>query len=321
MQGLISLTSNEKIAQRVKKHREDTYQMFVSRYLEFLPLIINYEGLTETAVDPLILENFLHQGVGVAIGPNVEGKTVILGYVTRANTLPVNGVSQLMMSPLTKNDIVMIIPQSQQLEYYKQITYHDGYESGNFVVLYNKPYNLQNDYNIVQLYGERIAELSLTRYSIYMQAKISHVVKGDADDEDIEQIVDDLWNGKPFIKTSTYFDEDNIVAVNNVSEIISALPELKREYQNNIAELNCILGLNSLGVDKESGVSDVEAQSNTAFKKANESIYLRARNEPLKHYNKKFGTAIQAEFNDLMISQLSSLEKVQMGENNDTFNN
>lgn len=316
MNHFIEVPSTDRIAERVKQHRELTYQMFISRYMEFLPLIINYSGLEKTAIDPLVLENFLRQGVGVAIGPNVEGVTTILGYVTRMNTLPFNGVSQITMKPLTGKDIVYIIPKEQQLEHYKQMTYHDSFKSGNFVVLYNKPYNLQNDYELINLYADRIAEITLSRYSIYMQAKVSHVVKGEADDQDIEQIANDLLNGKPYIKTSTYFDEDNIVEINSVSDIISALPELKREYQNNIAELNCMLGLNSLGVDKESGVSDIEAQSNTAFKKANEGIYLRARNEPLIRYNEKFGTEIKAEFNDLMISQLSSLERVQLDENN-----
>lgn len=316
MNPLISVPSTDKIAERVREHRELTYQMFVSRYMEFLPLIINYTGIEKTGIDPLVLENFLHQGVGVAIGPNIEGKTVILGYVTRINTLPVNGVSTLTLDPLNGNDIVYIIPDSEKLPHYRQITFHDGFESGNFVVLYNKPYNLQNDYEIINLYADRIAEITLSRYSIYMQSKISHVIKGEADDQDTEQIANDLLNGKPYIKTSTYFDEDNIVEINSVSDIISALPELKREYQNNIAELNCMLGLNSLGVDKESGVSEIEAQSNTAFKKANEGIYLRARNEPLKRYNAKFGTELKAEFNDLMISQLSSLERVQLYEVN-----
>lgn len=303
---------SDKIAERVRRHREQTYNMFIQRYMEFLPLIINYEGLDNTHIDPLILENLLRQGIGVAIGVNVQGKTCILGYVTRMNTLPINGVSQTLLAPLSGQDINFIIPKSQQLEHYKQMTHHDGFQSGNFVVLYNKPYNLQNDYELVNLYADRIAELTLSRYSIYMQAKVSHVIKGEPDDEDIETIADDLLNGKPFIKSSSYFDEENVVEINSVSDIISALPELKREYQNNIAELNCMLGLNSLGVDKESGVSDIEAQSNTAFKKANEAIYLRARNEPLRHYNEKFGTQIKAEFNDLMVQQLSSMERLQM---------
>ena len=73
-----------------------------------------------------------------------------------------------------------------------------------------------------------------------------------------------------------------------------------------------MLGLNTLGVDKESGVSDAEAQSNKSFKKANENIYLTARNEPLALYNKKFGTSIHAEYRDQQVKELSSIERVNL---------
>lgn len=146
-----------------------------------------------------------------------------------------------------------------------------------------------------------------------MQAKISTVIRGEADDEDVEQITQDLYNGAPFIKTTKFFDPDeSILSINEGQALISALPELKREYQNNIAELNNILGLTSLAVDKESGVSQSEAESNKAYQKANAGIYLQARNEKLKHYNDKFKTQIKASFRDEIASELSSLEKIQI---------
>lgn len=315
----ISDTSTNNVAQRVAQHRDKVYQMFVNRYMEFLPLIINYSGIDDLPIKPSNIETILRQGVGVAIGMTKSGQTAMLGYVQQQNqSNPINGLSLVSSQPLYGGDIAFIIDKDERLEHYKEITYHDNFKSGNFVVLYNKPFTFtcNNDYQIIDLYCDRLAEISLSRYSIYMQSKVSHVIKGEADDEDIEQIANDLLNGKPFIKTSTYFDEDNVVEINSVSDVISALPELKREYQNNIAELNSILGLNSLGVDKEAGVSSIEAQSNMSFKKANEAIYLKARNEPLKHYNNKFGTRIQAEYNDLMVSELSSLERVTLDENN-----
>ena len=146
-----------------------------------------------------------------------------------------------------------------------------------------------------------------------MQAKISTVIRGEANDEDVEQITQDLYNGSPFIKTTKFFDPDeSILSINEGQGLISALPELKREYQNNIAELNNILGLTSLAVDKESGVSQSEAESNKAYQKANAGIYLQARNEKLKHYNDKYKTKLKASFRDEIASELSSLEKVQI---------
>ena len=107
------------------------------------------------------------------------------------------------------------------------------------------------------------------------------------------------WNGNSKAK---FFDPDeSILSINEGQSIISALPELKREYQNNIAELNNILGLSSLAVDKESGVSQTEAQSNKAYQKANANIYLQARNEKLQHYNDKYITRLKA--NDATVEQ------------------
>lgn len=311
--GFIEMPSTTKVAEKVKNQRNLTYSFFMSRYMEFLPLIINYSGIDNTFISPLVVENMLRQGVGVAIGQTSVGKTAVLGYITKDRTLNYSGINSFTQKPCTHHDINFTINKGLRCEKYKEMTFHDGYITGNFVVLYNKPFTLLNDYEVVSMYADKLAEISLSRYSLYMQSKISRVIKGEADDQDTERIANDLLNGVPFIKTTDYFDaEDNIVEVNDISNLISALPELKREYQNNIAELNSILGLNSLGVDKESGVSDIEAQSNTSFKKANESIYLKARNEPLKHYNHKFKENIKAEFNDLMVSELSSLEKVEM---------
>ena len=72
--------------------------------------------------------------------------------------------------------------------------------------------------------------------------------------------------------------------------------EMKREYQNKISELCNFLGINSLAVDKESGVSDTEANSNRSFTTANSSIYLRGR-EPFDMLNKRFSQDERYNFN------------------------
>ena len=306
----IEETLNEKIKMRMIAHRNAIFRFFRNRYREFLPVVIGYEGLEETRIDPIQLEIWLRQGYGVAIGETTRG-IMILGTVPRQSQIYTLGTNYS-VSPLTSSDINYFISKRIRVSN-KEITYHDGFQSGNMVVLYNKPYNLTNDYEIIDLYTERIAEISLSRLSIYMQAKISTVIRGEADDEDVEQITNDLYNGAPFIETTMMFDPDeSILSINNGQEVISALPELKREYQNNIAELNNILGLSALGVDKSSGVSDIEAQSNKAYQKANSNVYLKSRNEKLKLLNEKFGLNMRAEFADEIASQLSSLEKIQV---------
>lgn len=309
-QPTIEQSLNEKIKMRMITHRNAMYHFFRNRYREFLPVVIGYEGLENTAIDPIQLEIWLRQGYGVAIGETSRG-IMLLGTVARQSQLYTMGTNYS-VRPLTSGDVNYFISKRIRVKN-KEISYHDGYQSGNMVVLYNKPYNLTNDFEIIDLYAERIAEITLSRLSIYMQAKISTVIRGEADDEDVEQITSDLYNGSPFIETTTMFDpEESIIAINNGQEVISALPELKREYQNNIAELNNILGLSALGVDKASGVSDIEAQSNKAYQKANAQVYLKARNEKLKLLNEKFCTNIKAEYQDQIASELSSLEKIQV---------
>lgn len=301
---------NEKIKKRMVSHRNDIFHFFKNRYREFLPVVIGYENLNGTRIDPIQLEIWLRQGYGVAVGETTRG-IMILGTVPRQSQIYTLGTNYS-VSPLTSKDVNYFISKKIRVKN-KEITYHDGFQSGNMVVIYNKPYQLTNDFEIIDLYAERIAEISLSRFSIYMQAKISTVIRGEADDEDVVKITNDLYNGAPYIETTTMFDPDeSVLSINNSQEVISALPELKREYQNNIAELNNILGLSALGVDKSSGVSDIEAQSNKAYQKANSNIYLKSRNEKFKLLNEKFGLDIKAEFADEIASQLSSLEKIQI---------
>lgn len=306
----IEQSLNEKIKMRMVNHRNAIYNFFKNRYREFLPVVIGYTGVEKTKIDPIQLEIWLRQGYGVAVGETKRG-IMILGTVPRQSNL-YSLSSNYSVAPMTSNDISYFISEKIRVKN-KEITYHDGYESGNMVVIYNKPYQLTNDFEIIDLYAENIAEIALSRLSIYMQAKIATVIRGESDDEDVEQITNDLYNGSPFIETTLEFDpRQSVLSIDNGASVVGALPELKREYQNNIAELNNILGLSALGVDKASGVSDIEAQSNKAYQKANSNVYLKSRNEKLKLLNDKFDLSIKSEYNDEIVSELSSLEKVKI---------
>lgn len=308
--SVIEQSLNEKIKMRLVSHRNAVYRFFRNRYREFLPVVIGYTGLESTKIDPIQLEIWLRQGYGVAVGETTRG-IMILGTVPRQSNI-YSLSSNYSVAPMTTNDITYFINEKIRVKN-KEITYHDGYESGNMVVIYNKPYQLTNDFEIIDLYSERIAEIALSRFSIYMQAKIATVIRGESDDEDVEQLTQDLYNGSPFIETTLEFDpRQSVLSIDNGASVVGALPELKREYQNNIAELNNILGLSALGVDKASGVSEIEAQSNKAYQKANSNVYLKSRNEKFKLLNDKFDLSIKAEYADEIASELSSLEKVKI---------
>ena len=303
----------EKIYQRILYHRNRFSRLFFNRYLELLPLTIGYEHIEDNLIDQIKLELILRQGRGAVIGELSNGKIGLLGYIiNKYNQYDFNSVNYVNNYRFTKNDINFIISKKLRCKNYIELSDYDDFETGNFVVLWNKPQTFTNDFEIVNHYTDELTEIIVSRYSIIMQSKINTFLRDEFGSEDLSEIASDLYNGKPYIKTTSKFDvEEHIINISNTA-FVSALSELKRTYQNIIAELNSMLGLNSLGVDKESGVSNVEAQSNRSFKKANENIYLRARNEPLEKLNRKFGTSLHAEYYDSMITQLSSLEKVEV---------
>lgn len=310
---LIQESFTEKITEKIVRHRNNFHQIMTNRYAEFLPLTIGYENLYGTQLNQLRIEYLLRSGYAVAIGELSTGLIGLLGVINNFSKRYENDF-QNVLKPLTKKDINFTISKILQCSDYSEICDYDCYTSGNFVVLTNKPYSLNNDFNIIKHYVDEMTEIIVSRYSISMQAKINTFLRDEFNSEDMEDIASDLYNGKPWIKTSTKFDiNEHIINISNTT-FVSALTELKRTYQNIIAELNSMLGLNALGVDKESGVSENEANSNKSFRKSNESIYLRARNEPLSHLNEIFKTNLKAEYVDSMVKELSSIEKLEVFE-------
>lgn len=304
----------EKIGEKIINHRNRFYRLFSNRYYEFLPLTIGLEGAENTQIDQIKLEHMLRSGLGACVGALNNGAIALLGYVNR-NVINSHSSFLYTNHVYNKKDINFIIPKNLLLDEYNEIT--DYNLNGNFVVIWNKPYNLVNDFEIIEHYANEVTEIVVSRYSIIMQSKINTFLRDEYESDDISQMASDLYNGIPYITTSMLFDpEEHIISISN-NNFISSLAELKRTYQNTMAELNAMLGLNSLGVDKESGVSDTEAQSNRSFKKANENIYLKARNEALNRLNKVFKTEIRAEYTDSMVKELSSLEKFEVLEKGD----
>lgn len=305
----IEQSFKEKIKQRVVSHRNRFYKLIYNRYAEILPFTISYENVEERfKVDLIQLESMLRHNYNVAIGEDVTGDIVILGYVNLSNKN--NFDYHYLPKTYTEKDINFIINEAYILPEYNQLNQFN--KNGNFIVIQNKAYNYINDYEIIEHYAEEIAEISLSRFSLILQAKVMTFFRGDLNGDDLEEVIDDLFNGAPAIKTSVQFDvNENIIRFDN-GNITSTLTELKREFQNKLSELNSMLGLSSLGVDKESGVSDEEAQSNASFKKSNENIYLFVRNNALKYLNEKYKMDIHAEFSENMVKELSSLEKLEM---------
>lgn len=305
---------NKSLKERIVQHKERFIRIFKARYLEVLPSLIKYNNADPISVDFMKVEVALRNGYDVVIGETANRTIQVIGYATSNQSS--NNPGDLFSSDVLRHgSINFVIPEHLQLNYYKEISNDDECKTGNFIVLRNKTLNYVSDYNILDHYIDELAEIVLSRYSISMQVKITTLFLGEPNDETLNQIISDVYNGNPYIRGSKLFDpEEQIYHMDN-DNIAQNFQELKREYQNKISELNNMLGINSLAVEKSSGVSDSEAKSNRAYTTSNANIYLDARNNGLKKLNKRYNLEIEALYNDEVLSEFSELAREEEKEN------
>ena len=299
---------NKTLKEKVVQHKQRFIHLFKARYMEMLPSLIKYKNDHTVSIDFLKVEIALRNGYDVVIGETTNRNIQVIGYATTKQTKE-NPADLFSSQTMRHGDITFIIPEHLRLKYYKEITNDDECQSGNFVVLRNKTVQYISDYSILDHYVDELAEIVLSRYSISMQVKITTLFLGEPNDESLNQIISDIYNGNPYIKGSKLFDPDEQIYHMNNEGIAQNFQELKREYQNKIAELNTMLGINSLAVEKSSGVSDEEAKSNRGYTTSNANIYLDARNHGLKKLNKRYQLKIEALYNDEVTSEFAEFHK------------
>lgn len=309
------------LKERVIHHKKRFKELFKARYMEMLPSLIKYKNADQVSVDFMKVEIALRNGYDVVIGETSKNDIQVIGYAATKKTSGNPSDLWSKNSNLMRHgDINFLIDEYLQQPYYKEISYQDGCETGNFVVLRNKNIHLVSDHVILDHYIDELAEIVLSRFSISMQVKLTNIFLGNPNDETINQIISDLYNGNPYIKGSLLFDpEEQIYHVKN-DGIAQNFQELKREYQNKISELNNMLGMNSLAVEKESGVSDEEAKSNRAYTTSNANVNLDGRNNGLKKLNKRYGLQLEALYNDEVASEFAELHREEEGESDDHNN-
>lgn len=291
---------NVDISRRVIEHRNRFRRLIFNRFVEFLPLLINYTDRDKTAIDFIQLETALRSGYQVVVGKARNDQIMILGYIQgqyyKSSNDYFKNFNLNFERRLNEKDITFVIPEYLRPTQALEIQHYDNCTSGDFIVLRNKPVTLNNDYLIIEHYCDELAEIILSRFSLIMQSKFSKIFISDINDETVNQFITKLFNGSPYIKIDGYLDPEEDIIDLGSTHITTALTEMKREYQNKISELCNFLGINSLAVDKESGVSDTEANSNRSFTTANSSIYLRGR-EPFDMLNKRFSQDERYNFN------------------------
>lgn len=304
----ISKELNKTLKEKVVNHRDSFARMFKARYLELMPSLIKYQNGNETSIDFMKVEVALRNDYDVIIGQTTKGNIQVIGYASSKQTSS-NPADLFGLTLLDQGNIQFVIPEHLRMPYYKEISHFDKCETGNFVVLRNKTLFYVSDYTILDHYIRELAEIVMSRYSISMQVKITTLFMGEVGDESLNQIISDIYNGNPYIKASKLFDPDDQIFHMNNENVAQNFQELKREYQNKISELNNMLGMNSLAVEKASGVSDEEAKSNRAFTTSNANIYLDGRNTGLQKINKRFGLSLEAMYNDEVVSEFAEIER------------
>lgn len=319
----IDKPTKDTLKEKIVFQRYRFKQIFMARYTELLPSLIKYKNGERLNVDFHKVEIALRSGFDVAIGETINHDIQVIGVVKSKQTF--NDPSNIFNDRvLKKQDIDFIIPKEKRLNFYKEVSRFDENKSGNFVVLRNKKMNLVSDFTILEHYIDELAEISLSRFSMSMQVKMITLFLGEPNDESMSKLVNDVYNGVPYAEGSKLFDPDEQIYKFDNGSVANNFQELKREFQNRISELNNMLGVHSLAVEKESGVSDSEAESNRGFTTSNANIYLDARNQGLELLNKKYDLDIEAVYNDEVSSEIQAhnkqLEKDEGGGINDNNN-
>lgn len=295
----------DEIFKLVVDHKEQWKEETRRRYYEILPCLMKHKGSEWSGVDISYLERLLKSDsvYGVAVGVNSMGIVTILGKIKTYDK------ELERYTRLTEKDIEWLIPQEYRPETCEQIWRLDDCKSGNFVVFRDKCYKKVNDKLFIKNRVSVMGEVELSRFSLIMQAKFQTFFKGNLDGGDLEDIIAEFMSGYPVIDVGTKFDEMiNIFHIEN-PELAANLSLMKDEANNLLSELNAWLGINSLGVDKASGVSDSESNANTPFVSANSDIYIPGRQEPWDDLCKNLGKPkVEVGYNANLVKELEEID-------------
>ena len=166
---------NEDISRRVIEHRNRFRRLIFNRFVEFLPLLINYTDRDKTAIDFIQLETALRSGYQVVVGKARNDQIMILGYIQgqyyRSSNDYFKNFNFNFERRLNEKDITYVIPEYLRPTQALEIQNYDNCTSGDFIVLRNKPVTLNNDYLIIEHYCDELAEIILSRFSLIMQYK------------------------------------------------------------------------------------------------------------------------------------------------------
>lgn len=308
----VDISLVDDLALKVMDHRDSYHSWITRRYREILVNIRDYVNLPKS-VNKYKLEYWLRSGYDVILGKNAMNITCILGVV-RSSVTSTDPQNPNVVYKLNKKNIQWLIKDSliPQDENFTEITFDDDALTGSFVVLRNKPVTYVNDFEIVDFYANRLSEIMASRYSLIIRSKVSKVIEGVTDDETLNQLVSMNYNGQSFIRANTGLVEEINMWDMGDPNTAELLKTLKQVYNDEMNELNNQLGINTTGINKQSGVSDAEVNSNNDVVSSVSNMYINGVQMGLDLYNKRFDTDYHCYINNY---------PVEDGVNEDNYTN
>ena len=141
------------------------------------------------------------------------------------------------------------------------------------------------------------------------QARVNTFLRGQADDEDVNELLKNIYNGSPYLLvTENLIPEDMVISVDGV-KVTSSFKELKNMKNSTRNEINEYFGIDTAGVSKESGVSQSEVDSNNDYLGIRLLTYLDARNNKLNLIKRYYGYVCQAISNPQSIKMITDVAK------------
>lgn len=303
----VEISQKDKATQMIIRQRNAYRKIIFNRYHEIILNIRDYINVP-VSFNKLKCEYFLRSGMAVAVGKDALDNFQLLGTVNDTNTVT-NAFTPYANKRLTGKDINFVIPKNLipfDLKNYQEITELDNAQTGDFVILRNKPFTFTNDMAIVNFYADRLAELMASRLSLILQAKVTSVIPVEnGNSEDADQIAANLLNGAPYLimNKDRMRLKDMVVTIGD-SSIPERIKTLKTAFNDEQNELNNMLGINTVGVDKASGVSDKEADSNNDYVTSTTNMYIRGVQHGLDLYNTRFNKKMYVYMNQPSLAEL-----------------
>jgi len=300
----LDIELSEDLEKKIISHRNNHLRLMIDRTFKALISTISYENFDTIQVDPHRLEHLLRCGKDVAIGKTNIGTITILGYSNHRNFQFDD------FRPQNENKIIFTIPENLREKEYKRISLLDNCATGNYIVISNQEYYSISDIKIISHYARKLCEIEASRMSLIVQAKCLTYFKGDKNDETLNQVVQKFYNGSPFLKLAKNFDIDkNIGVLEHTAVIAELMTTLKQEYNTVLAEMCQILGINSFGIAKESGISSEEINANNELVLAMANIYIKSRQSSFDLLNKRYGYDIKVIYDNDKETQRNIFKK------------